>query len=243
MTEVVQQTARGAIVYDADRFADVSDALFAPGSWAAARPVGGVLRSAGRGNTLVLSDGTEEYVLRRYVRGGLAARVLRNAYLWSGADATRSFREWRLLRKLADRGLNVPQPAAARYRRYAMWYTADLLTVRIPGIRSLAERLIEAPGKPEFWQDLGVRIHDFHEQGVYHADMNAYNVQVDADDVLWLLDFDRGRLDLDGTWKQRTLARLHRSLRKIQGLSPAVHYGERDWQHFLDGYLKASRSA
>ncbi len=147
-------------------------------------PVGGSLRASGRGNTLIVSNDIGEFVLRQYIRGGLIGRLIKDAYFWTGEDETRCFAEWRLLDKLVQAGFNVPTPAAAIYRRYAMFYTADLLTVRIPGIRSLADRLQEAPALETFWQSLGAAICRFHKAQVYHADMNAYNVQLDENDEL-----------------------------------------------------------
>jgi 3-deoxy-D-manno-octulosonic acid kinase len=220
----------------------VSEDLFHPRGWQSVTPVTGALRAAGRGNTLLVSDSKTDFVLRKYVRGGMIGRLIKDTYFWNGEDETRCFAEWRLLRKLIQKGLNVPIPAAARYRRTAMFYTADLLTVRIPGIRSLAERLLEAPGSPEFWQALGVAICRVHAADVYHADMNAYNIQLDPDDEVWLLDFDRGELARTGTWKQETLSRLHRSLQKIKRLSPGLFYTDFDWEQFLDGYFSESRS-
>ena len=57
-----------------------------------------------------------------------------------------------------------------------------------------------------------------------------------------MLDFDRGQLSPTGTWKQETLSRLHRSLKKIKELSPELHFAESDWEQFLDGYFSESRS-
>ena len=243
MTETVRTTAAGGIIYDSDIFDQAADDLFRASAWESVQPVSGVLRSAGRGNTVVVSRDGNDYVLRRYVRGGLVRRIVRDTYFFTGEDQTRAFREWRLLRKLVQKGLNVPIPAAARYRRTAMFYTAELLTVRIPAIRSLAERLSDAQGTPEFWQRLGSGIATFHQAGVFHADLNAYNVQLGRDDTLWLLDFDRGELRPTGLWKQKTLNRLHRSLQKIHSLSPNIHFGSADWQNFLEGYFSESRSS
>ena len=242
MTELVKKTRQGAIVYDSDIFDQVSEDLFRARGWKNVTPVTGALRAAGRGNTLIVSNDDDEYVLRKFVRGGLIGRLIKDTYFWNGEDETRGFAEWRLLRKLVNKGLNVPKPAAAYYRKTAMFYTADLLTVRIPGIRSLAERLIQAPGNEEFWKALGVAICRVHAAEVFHADMNAYNIQLDEDDEMWLLDFDRGKLSPTGTWKQETLSRLHRSLKKIKELSPDVHFEETDWEQFLDGYFSESRS-
>ena len=182
-------------------------------------------------------------MLRHYLRGGAAGQIVSDNYVWAGEDVNRAFREWRLLAKLVSEGLPVPTPAAARYRRYGLFYKADLMTVRVPGIRSLSDRITAGPGEKEFWQKLGAGIWRFHHAGVFHADLNVSNVQFDQDDDLWLLDFDRGKLLPAGAWRQRNLARFHRSLRKLKQFDPKVHYTARDWDNFLEGYFRESRSA
>jgi 3-deoxy-D-manno-octulosonic acid kinase len=241
--EALEKTRRGAILYDADVLTQLSDAAFTGAAWEAAEPVTGTFKSAGRGNTLFLRKGQSEFVLRRYLRGGLIGRMIREHYFWLGENASRGFAEFRLLAKLRARGLPVPVPAAARYVRRGPFYSADIITVRVPGIRSLSDRLTAAETDVLFWQQLGAGICRFHHAGVFHADLNVSNVQLDGGDTLWLLDFDRGRLLPPGPWQQRNLARFHRSLRKLRQFNPAVHYSERDWNQFLKGYFDASRSA
>lgn len=243
MSDTVKNTRNGAIVYDPDIINQISDAAFLASSWSQVAPVQGVLRSAGRGNTLFVSQGEREFVLRHYVRGGLAGRIVRDSYLWLGERQTRSFAEWYLLAKLIKLGLPVPRPAAARYLRSGLTYQADLLTVRLPGIRSLADRILEAPGDPAFWAGLGRAVRQFHDAGVYHADMNAYNVQIDQSDQMILLDFDRGKFLQPGVWRQKTLARLHRSLKKIKGLDKRLHFRPANWNELLEGYFSESRSS
>jgi 3-deoxy-D-manno-octulosonic acid kinase len=239
----VENTGTGAILYDRTAINHISDASFRPDSWDSAEPVTGTLRSGGRGNTMIVSDGRTEFVLRHYRRGGLPGRVNPDLYLWLGEERTRAFAEWRLLARLLEMGLPVPRPAAARYCRIAaLLYTGDLWTVREPGIRALCDRLIAGTAHEEFWRRAGETIYRFHEAGVCHADLNAYNVQVDAADRLFLLDFDRGRLRPPGVWQQQNLARLHRSLAKIRRLEPRVAFSETNWQQLMQGYSSAARS-
>ena len=243
MSDTVDKTRNGAILYDTAIIDQIPERRFTARGWQNARPVGGALRAGGRGETLIVSDKLAEFVLRHYMRGGLVQRIVKDVYVWIGEEQTRSFAEWRLLSRMYKLGLRVPRPVAARYRRRGMFYTADLLTVRVPGIEPLSERIRSRPGGPEFWFQLGAELHKFHHAGVCHADLNAYNVQIGRKDELWLLDFDRGSIRGPGAWQQQNLARLHRSLRKIRSLDPGIHYAERDWDQLLDGYFQASRSA
>lgn len=243
MTETVEKTATGAILYDKSIIDQISDERFTPGNWLHAEPVGGKLRSGGRGNTMFVGNVPRQFVLRHFLRGGLIGKLVRDFYLWTGEDTTRSFAEWRLLAKLAANNLRVPRPAAARYVRYGLFYRADIITVRIPQVRPLWQYIADEARGHEFWQSIGAAVHEFHKSGVYHADMNAYNLQVDKSGKLWMLDFDRGRLLPPGPWQQKTLGRLHRSLAKISVLDPKLQFQPQDWDALLDGYFSASRSA
>jgi 3-deoxy-D-manno-octulosonic acid kinase len=184
-----------------------------------------------------------QFVLRHFMRGGLVGKLVRDRYVWTGEDNTRSFVEWRLLAKLAVNDLRVPRPAAARYCRQGPTYTADIITVRIPEVQPLSQFITDRARDEDFWQSTGASIQQFHASGVYHADMNAYNLQIDNAGRLWMLDFDRGRLLRPGAWQQKTLSRLHRSLVKIKMLDPRVHFDTGNWEALLEGYFNASRSA
>jgi 3-deoxy-D-manno-octulosonic acid kinase len=237
LKETVKRTEAGAILYDQSILNQISEAGFSPEGWVRAVPVEGALRSAGRGSTIYVSDGNREFVLRHYVRGGLIGRVDHDRYLWLGEERNRAFAEWRLLARLAERDFPVPRPAAARYARTGLWYTADLLTVKAPGVTPLSVRLTHEPADADFWRSIGRDIRRFHDAGVYHADLNAYNVQVDEGGRLFLLDFDRGEIRPPGRWQDRNLARLHRSLRKLKRLDLGLRFDERNWDQVLEGYV------
>lgn len=241
--ETVIPTADGAIIYDASVIGSVSAKTFTAAGWKRVRPVEDVLHSGGRGNTLILADDHDEYVLRHFRRGGLVGKLIKDSYLWTGEDQTRPFAEWRVLQKLANAGLPVPRPAVARYCRRGFSYSADIITVRVPGIRSLSATLLDKRLSKGTWHRIGEGLCRFHDAGVNHADLNAHNVQLDDDGQLWLLDFDKARIMAAGPWRQRNLDRLHRSLEKLRGQDGRFNYGEATWQALLDGYFQASRSA
>jgi 3-deoxy-D-manno-octulosonic acid kinase len=243
LTETVERTKNGAILYDKAIINQISDQRFTPEGWLHAEVLTGSLRSGGRGNTMFVGNVPRQFVLRHYMRGGLLGKVIKDTYIFSGEDLTRSFIEWRLLDKLAANNMNVPRPAAARFCRRGTFYTADLITVRIPGVVSLSEYIAAESRDEAFWQSVGAAIWKFHHAGVYHADMNAYNVQVDQDGDIWMLDFDKGALKAPGPWQQETLSRLHRSLKKVLSLDPKLHFSGRNWEQLLEGYFNASRSA
>jgi 3-deoxy-D-manno-octulosonic acid kinase len=243
LTEIVEKTTNGAILYDKAIINQISEERFTAEGWLHAELMTGSLRSAGRGGTMFVGNVPRQFVLRHYQRGGLVGKLVKDTYVFSGADRTRSFREWRLLYKLATNNMRVPRPAAARYVRHGAFYTADLITVRVPGIVPLSQYIADLDPDARFWQGCGEAIHEFHAAGVYHADMNAYNVQIDNDGLLWLLDFDKGLLRAPGRWQQDTLSRLHRSLMKVVDLDPRLNFRSENWEQLLEGYFNASRSA
>jgi 3-deoxy-D-manno-octulosonic acid kinase len=95
----------------------------------------------GRGAIRIVDSALGRVVVRHYRRGGFAARISRDWFLWTGADATRPLREFRITRKLHALGLPVVEAIAARYLRVGMGYRADLATLLLADTQTLAERL------------------------------------------------------------------------------------------------------
>jgi len=214
----VRQTFRdargdGAIVFDATRLPQAGPALFDPDHWgAAAEPVA----NGGRGAAWFVSGESGPAVLRHYRRGGLARHLSADRYLWLGEARVRSLAEFALTARLHAAGLHVPAPLAAAYWRQGRSYRAAILVERIEGVAPFADWL-SRPESP-VWEAAGLSIAALHHAGVDHADLNAYNLLVDGLNRVWMIDFDRGRLrGGDGAWRERNLARLSRSLRKIAG--------------------------
>lgn len=235
-------TSDGAVLTDPlmlERFPHVPlQSWFEPGFWAQR----GALTAAvgGRGAAWYVAPGTEEWVLRHYRRGGWMARVSSDRYVWAGEPRVRSFAEWRLLADLARRGLPVPTPVAARYRRTGVTYRCDLITVRIAGTSSLSVALERAPLPERTWQAVGAAVARLHAAGAHHADLNAHNILLGDGDRVSVIDFDRGTLRAPGGLPRvcaaRNLSRLHRSLTKISRRLPPDRFSAVDWQSLESGY-------
>jgi 3-deoxy-D-manno-octulosonic acid kinase len=211
-----------------------AESLFDPDFWRARGELMSV--RGGRGAAWFIASGTRQWALRHFRRGGLAARLVRDTYLWLGEDKVRSFAEWRLLDWLTERGLPVPKPIAARYLRQGVLYRCDLITQRIMDCEPLSERLAQRALAETSWRAIGAALGRLHQAGVEHADLNAHNILLDGKGAVSVIDFDRGRLRSPGPWRARNLARLQRSLRKISTGLPGDRYSETTWEWLLAGY-------
>ena len=209
---------RGAVLFDAKRVTKPGAQLFERERWRAQGRLTAL--PGGRGSVDFLDCNGHRWVMRRYLRGGMAAAIAHDRYLFLGEDRTRSFRELRLLGELVARGLPVPVPVAACYQRAHFTYTAALITGALPRARALSQALAAGQVDGATWAAIGRTLRRFHDAGVQHADLNAHNVILGGDGEVWLLDFDRGRLRKPGPWRERVLGRLMRSLAKQGG----------DWQ-------------
>jgi len=216
----------GAMLSDA-RLGESGPDIFNPSHYGdRARPVD----AGGRQAAWFVQGQGWQGVLRRYRRGGLIARISRDTYLWAGEGRTRSFREFRLLAAMRAQGLPVPAPLAAAYWRQGPTYRAAIVVERIPGVRPLAQALAEP-----LWQPVAEAIVRMHRAGVWHADLNAFNILIGSDSRVWLIDFDRGTQGgLSDRQRQGNLDRLRRSLVKVAG-----DEGERFWLKLRDSYWTA----
>jgi 3-deoxy-D-manno-octulosonic acid kinase len=234
--ERFERVTGGGILYDASRLRKPAAELFDTAYW---RAQGGLQEVAGgRASVAIITAGAERWVLRHYRRGGFVARISRDSYFWLGESRTRSFAEWRLLAELRRRGLPVPAPIAARYVRGLLTYRADLITEHLPDSRTLADAITGTQLPREQWSAVGRTLAAFHREGVHHADLKAHNIMLEhaVAPRVYLLDFDRGRIEARGAWEQGVLARLRRSLEKIKAQRGTVAFGQEQWDWLVAGY-------
>ena len=228
------------MLYDASRIDQPDDRLFDVEHW---RSRGALEeRAGGRGTVAFVAQGDGRWVLRHYRRGGLVARVMDDRYLWTGEARTRSFAEWRLLRRLAGLGLPVPRAVAARYVRSGPWYRADLITEELPSRVTLAQALAAGPLDATTWRSVGACVGRLHAHGVRHADLNAHNLVLGGPGTVYVLDFDRGEVVERGPWESRVLARLRRSLEKVTRELPAGRFGAAEWHELQLGVVACASS-
>lgn len=226
------------LIYDANLLDDIAPELFEIARW---RDQGRVLGEApGRGTTFFVAHESGEWALRHYRRGGGMGMIFNDGFLWTGVTGARSWREWHLLMGLHNRGLPVCVPVAARIVRQGPVYRADLITRRIKNARSWQDWMFESALPGDYWVALGKLLRRFHNAGLYHHDLNIRNILRTEEGKLFLIDFDRARLRKPGGWQRANLARLLRSVRKLESKGREMHFSEACWGQLMQGYASAA---
>ena len=193
-------------------------------AWAGAHPERREM--AGRGRTWAVPapgpGGVPGWVVRRYRRGGAAARWLRDRYLALGE--ARPIAELRASLEASRRGIPTPAVVAGAVYPAGAFYRADLITEEIPGGVDLAEVLFGERGAPvaplPALGAVDALLRLLAEGGVRHADLNAKNVVLEPRPEgprAWVVDLDRCRFTAgaDPGAGVATRSRLERSLRKL----------------------------
>jgi len=207
-----------SIVYDPGLLESPNVDYFSVDFWKSQQALKG--EAVGRGSAWFIDAPFGPLVLRHYLRGGWAAKLSRRHYLFTTVSRSRPFREYHLLARLFEQGLPVPRPVAALCESQGLRSTGSILTMRIPSAKTLADIL---PGNKDsvnldagFWESAGQCIRQFHDAGVWHADLNARNILLDAELKVFLIDFDRARfIPGKAVQGQGNLNRLKRSLVKL----------------------------
>ena len=191
------------------------------------------VQAGGRAAAWFIDIGGQACVLRHYRRGGLVARVLRDQYFWTGASRSRAFSEFSMMQSLWLAGLSVPQPLAAAVWRHGMIYRAALITASVAGAKPLAQ-----VSDPEVWAQAGREIAKMHGAHIWHADLNVFNILVDQQLRVWLIDFDRAKQEQVSTGRRtENLTRLLRSVRKV-----CPEFEQSCWPVLIEAYALSEQA-
>ena len=145
-----------------------------------------------------------------------------------------------MLAQLQRLGLPVPAPVAARFEREGLLYRADIITARLPNASHWRKRFAADAISDTTWHRIGETIARFHAAGVHHADLNANNIMLDrmlcSCSISIAAEFARA-----GAWEANVLARLKRSLEKVEDSALDVHFTADDWRTLLAGVSGSER--
>lgn len=197
---------------------------------------GKIIGSAqGRGTTWFIQLPQLQAALRHYRRGGLFAKLISDHYLYWGIAKTRSIAEFDLLCKLAESGVNVPRPMAARVVKRNFCYQADLLSEKVVDAQDLVSILQQRSLTELEYLAIGQQIKKMHDIQVNHTDLNIHNILLDKQGKVWLIDFDKCYQQSGNDWQSANLQRLLRSFNK-ELKKRNIKWSESDWSLLLSGY-------
>ncbi len=190
----------------------------------------------GRGTTWFVQGSKGAYALRHYRRGGLFGKVVKDHYLFSTLENTRAYQELETLNTLAQHGINVPRPVAAKIERSGLTYKADILIEKIDDAKDLVALLKTRELEANVLKKVGQEIRKMHDAQVNHTDLNIHNILVDTNNKVWIIDFDKCHPSNGDTWKNTNLERLKRSFKKEMNEEAPLRLPPNYWQYLLSGY-------
>ena len=238
-------------VYNSQAIPDFNASMLSPKYWQENNAITGTAQ--GRGTTWFIryqgqsNENESHWVLRHYYRGGLIGKLIKDHYLFTSKHNTRAAREFELLGKMNELGLPAPKPIAYRVMKHGLVYQADLLSSRIENAQDLVDLLSHKQVtnmlfNEESWMLIGATIKRFHQHGIYHHDLNAHNILLNGDGLVYLIDFDRG--EFRGTaqqgqqqsWQQNNMDRLKRSFVKEKNRIAGFQWEPKHWDMLMKGY-------
>jgi 3-deoxy-D-manno-octulosonic acid kinase len=218
-----------------DQTLPLSSAWFDPRFWQSQQALIGT--GNGRGAVWFINSQFGQFVIRRYRRGGLIAKFNKSHFFFTGQKNTRPWLELSLLEYMCSIGLPVPRPIGGLYTLNKGFYRGELLTQTIENAQDLFDIIKTGNSTTVNWQEIGAVVKRFHDEGIYHSDLNCHNIMVDQNGKVWLIDFDKCEQRTHNTqWKQANIDRLKRSLDKESNLYTQFNVSDAQWRTFLEGY-------
>ena len=224
------QTTNQTIWYDDSILSDPPEQCCDPEYWQQQNKVIG--SAQGRGTTWFVALEKMDAALRHYRRGGLFGKIVKDHYIFTGWEKTRSYQEFQLLNTLIEAGVNVPKPIAAKVVKRTFCYQADLLSEKVPNARDLVAVLQEKPLPKDMYQKIGNEIRKMHAAQVNHTDLNIHNILIDDNDKVWIIDFDKCYQQDGSDWKQGNWDRLKRSFVKEVN-KRNIHWDKKYWADLI----------
>ncbi|MDZ7683973.1 MAG: lipopolysaccharide kinase InaA family protein [Gammaproteobacteria bacterium] len=81
----------------------------------------------------------------------------------------------------------------------------------------------------------------FHNERVFHQDLNAHNILLTPKEEIFLIDFDKccfKKSSPSRGWPRANLDRLKRSLGKLNQQPGNFHFDDENWRQLEEGYQR-----
>ena len=222
-------------LFKSDPTLPLSTTWFNPEFWQSQQALAGT--GSGRGAVWFVNSQFGQFVIRRYRRGGFVAKFNKSHFLFTGVELTRPWLELNLLEKMRDLSLPVPKPIGGLLTVKYGYYEAELLTETIKDAEDLFDIIKSNRSDQIDWKEIGKVIKRFHDNGIYHSDLNCHNIMIDNQHKVWVIDFDKcEQRKPEHEWMLSNIDRLKRSIAKESNKYSNFHVSEKQWQAFLEGY-------
>lgn len=223
------------IFFNQDLMKTCSYSFFEPKFWQQKNAILG--KSYGRGTTTFFKYNNLDCILRNYKRGGLIAKFITNKYFYLGFKNTRVWKEYELLEYMYKLGLPVPKPIAGRVIKSGLLYQADIILETINNTVNLKEYLSENRLLKNDLVNIGKTIAMFHNNCIFHSDLNISNIMLDSDKKVWLVDFDKCKIKRKNKlWQLNNIRRLKRSFDKSLRVLENFYWLDSDWEILIKSY-------
>jgi len=169
------------------------------------------------GRSSVLIDeinGLGPVVVKYYRRGGLVRYIVKQRYLKCGK--TRGQKEYELLQKVRNLGINAPEPIVFAYRG-CLFYQGWLVTREIKHHQTLAKLSLSNEKLTHFvMENVIEQVSTLIKNSILHVDLHPGNVIVDNQNKVYILDFDKGGIfpGNKNILKSRYIRRWNRAIKK-----------------------------
>jgi 3-deoxy-D-manno-octulosonic acid kinase len=141
-------------------------------------------------------EGLGRVLVKHYFRGGILRHLNRRSYLKIGK--TRSAAEFEALIRVRAIGVSAPEPLVyASISRGVVFYQAWLVLKEVQAAESLAALALTMPDRAETILPLiSKQIKLLIRNKMLHVDLHPGNILVDADNRIYLIDFDKMQTEI-----------------------------------------------
>lgn len=128
-------------------------------------------------------------IIKHYRRGGLLAHLVKQTYVMR--NKTRCQIEFEQMNQVRSLGVQTPEPIAFAYSG-SLAYRAWLITREIENQQSLAQLSCADPERAgRAVRILADQVNILIEHKILHADLHPGNILVDAQENVFIIDFDK----------------------------------------------------
>lgn len=193
----------------------------------------------GRGLTLLFTLYGRKLVLRRYLRGGLWGKLIKEKFCRFFALSRRALLELELIDAMLHKGLPVPPALIAREERSLLWRRNALISLQVPDSQNLAEVMAQRSLTEDECRHIGETLARFFNQGVLHTDLNIRNILLNSSGQCLVIDFDKCFLktELSPAEVVGMLSRLQRSFLKEQGKKAGLCFKAEDFENLKNACI------